>query len=180
MKRFFVTMLVILMAATSVIAAPKSRGLLFGYVGQVTNSGANSAQYGNLTGISGAPNGAYFTFYTTASNSAVSVNGPMRIIDRTGTTTIYLNSAPGDFANPDSFRSGIPVQVSSLQQQVVVNTGSGAFSVVNTNTITSATDVGEMLGDEGDSFRTYLNGQLNTAGVPPPSGWFGGFAVSVK
>lgn len=113
-------------------------------------------------------------------NSAVNANGPMRVIDRTGTTTIYLNSAPGDFANPDSFRSGIPIQVSNLQQQVIVNTTTGAFSVVNTNTVTSATDVGEMFGDTNDSFRTFLGGQLNSAGAPPPTGWFGGYAVAVK
>ena len=178
MKRFFTIATVLVMVATSVVAAAKNNGILFEYVGQVTNSGASSTQFGNLTGVSG-PDGAYFTFYTTATNSSVTVNGPLRIIDRVGTTTIYLNSAPGDFANSDSFRSGIPVQVSELRQQVVVNTSTGLFTVLNINSVDSATDVGEMFGDENSVFRTVLTGQLNSAGASP-TGWFGGYAVSTK
>ena len=72
-------------------------------------------------------------------------------------------------------------RLSSLRQQVIVDTLAGAFSVVNINTITSATEFlsdGEevQLGEAGESFRTVLNGHLNTPGMSP-TGWFGGYAV---
>lgn len=175
--------LLVCLSVLLVSAAPKNtRQLVWEYVGQVTNTGPDSVQYGNLVNVAGAPSGTFFTFYTMASNVSVTVNGPLRIIDRKGTTTIYQSSAPGDFSNPDSFRSGTPVQASDLYQQVIVNTTTGSFSVVNINKITSASplsgvDDDETLGEIGNVIQTILNGQLNTAGVPPPSGWFSGYAT---
>jgi hypothetical protein len=173
--------LLVSLAASLLSAAPKNTSaLVWEYIGQVTNTGSDSAQYGNLTNVAGAPSGTFFTFYTSASNISVTVNGPLRIIDRKGTTIIYEASAPGDFSNPDSFRSGTPVQASELSQQVIVNTTTGSFSVVNNNMITSSSSLGggneESLGEVGQTIRSILNGQLNTAGVPPPSGWFSGYA----
>ena len=158
--------------------------ILMEYVGQVINGNptpASSNQFGNLQAVSGVDPSLDFTFYTQAETVKVVANGSLRIVDRTGTTTIYLTSTPGDFSNPDSFRSGTPVQVSTLRQQVIVDTSTGAFSVVNINTITSATeflsDDGEVqLGEAGQSFRTILNGHLNAPGMSP-TGWFGGYAV---
>ena len=63
-------------------------------------------------------------------------NGPFRIVDRTGTTTIYLNSGPSDFTNPATFSQGMPIQVSNYHQQVILNTGTNAFLTVHTNTVT--------------------------------------------
>jgi hypothetical protein len=161
--------------------------ILMEYVGQVINGSptpTSSNQFGNLQAVSRVDPSLQFTFYTQAETVKVVANGPLRIVDRTGTTTIYLTSAPGDFSNPDSFRSGTPVQVSTLRQQVIVDTSTGAFSVVNINTITSATEFlsgGEevQLGEAGKSFRTVLNGHLNTPGMSP-TGWFGGYAVRTK
>jgi len=161
--------------------------ILMEYVGQVINgtpTPASSNQFGNLQAVSGVDPSLPFTFYTQAETVKTVANGPLRIVDRTGTTTIYLASAPGDFSNPDSFRSGTPVQISTLRQQVIVDTSTGAFSVVNINTITSATEfsaVGEevKLGEAGQSFRTVLNGHLNTPGMSP-TGWFGGYAIRNK
>jgi hypothetical protein len=157
------------------------------YVGQVINgtpTPASSNQFGNLQAVSGVDPSLSFTFYTQAETVKAVANGPLRIVDRTGTTTIYLASAPGDFSNPDSFRSGTPVQISTLRQQVIVDTSTGAFSVVNINTITSATEFlsdGEevQLGEAGQSFRTVLNGHLNTPGMSP-TGRFGGYAIRNK
>jgi hypothetical protein len=184
MKRFTLSVVALLLLTGSAIAqsGKKKSDVLFEYVGQVTNSGASSAQYGNLTNVAGQS--GTFTFYTTATNVSVTNNGSIRIIDRTGTTTIYLANAAGDFSNPDSFRAGTPVQVSDLKQQVIVDTATGAFTVLNVNTITSVVpfssgDDSETLGDEGQVFRTNLTGHLN-AGTPPPSGWFGGYAVSTR
>jgi hypothetical protein len=161
--------------------------ILMEYVGQVINgtpTPASSNQFGNLQAVSGVDPSLQFTFYTQAETVKAVANGPLRIIDRTGTTTIYLTSAPDDFSNPDSFRSGSSVQVSTLQQQVIVDTSTGAFTVVNVNTITSATEFlsdGEevQLGKVGQSFRTVLNGHLNAPGMSP-TGWFGGYAVRNK
>jgi hypothetical protein len=158
--------------------------ILMEYVGQVINgipAPASSNQFGNLHGVGGVDPSLQFTFYTEATTVKAVANGPLRIVDRTGTTTIYLASTPGDFSNPDSFRSGTPVQVSTLRQQVIVDTSTGAFSVVNINTITTAaeflSDGDEIqLGKAGQSFRTVLNGHLNAPGMLP-TGWFGGYAV---
>jgi hypothetical protein len=158
--------------------------ILMEYVGQVINgipAPASSNQFGNLQGVAGVDPSLQFTFYTEAMTVKAVTNGPLRIVDRTGTTTIYLASTPGDFSNPDSFRSGTPVQISTLQQQVIVDTSTGAFTVVNINTITTATEFlsdGDevQLGKAGQSFRTVLNGHLNAPGMLP-TGWFGGYAV---
>jgi hypothetical protein len=158
--------------------------ILMEYVGQVINgtpTPASSNQFGNLYAVAGGDPSLQFTFYTQATTVKAVANGPLRIVDRTGTTTIYLASTPGEFSNPDSFRSGTPVQVSTLRQQVIVDTSSGTFAVVNINTITTAEEFlsdGEevQLGEAGQSFRTVLNGHLNAPGMSP-SGWFGGYAV---
>src|SRR5215469_17605994 len=136
--------------------------ILMEYAGQVINgspTAASSNQFGNLQAVSGADPSLRFTFYTEAETVKAVANGPLRIVDRTGATTIYLTSAAGDFSNPDSFRSGTPVQVSTLRQQVIVDTSTGAFNVVNINTITSATEFlsdGEevQLGEAGHSSGT--------------------------
>ena len=185
--------LVVLVLVAVLASAPLWADGVFGgqilmeYVGQVINgtpTPALSNQFGNLQAVSGVDPSLSFTFYTQAETVKTVANGPLRIVDRTGTTTIYLASAPGDFSNPDSFRSGTPVQISSLRQQVIVDTSTGAFSVVNINTITSATEFsadGEevKLGEAGQSFRTVLNGHLNTPGMSP-TGWFGGYAIRNK
>ncbi|HMK31250.1 MAG TPA: hypothetical protein VK473_16320 [Terriglobales bacterium] len=164
-----------------------SGNLLFEYVGQVVNgnpTAVSSKQYGNLQGVTGVDPSTPLTFYTEATTTKTVSNGPLRILDRVGTTTIYLASAPGDFSNPDSFRSGTAVQVSSLRQQVVVDTSTGAFSVVNINVIEHtyvfiAGDSFVRLGRIDGVFRTVLNGHLNSPGLSP-SGWFGGYAVGAS
>jgi hypothetical protein len=161
--------------------------ILMEYVGQVINgvpAPASSNQFGNLQDVAGVDPALQFTFYTEATTVKAIANGPLRIVDRTGTTTIYLTSTPGDFSNPDSFRSGTPVQVSTLRQQVIVDTSTGAFSVVNINTITAAAEFisdgkESQLGKVGQSFQTRLSGHLNTPGMSP-TGWFGGYAVVNK
>lgn len=164
------------------------------FVGQFNNSGAASQQFGYLSDIqglgpifSGAPENettANFTFVTNATTNVVLVNGPLRVVNRTGTTTIYLNNGPSDFSNPASFSQGIPIQVSNYSQQVFLNTLTGAFSTVHLNTITEAEQfalAGNMyrLGQVGKSFRTTYNGQANPV-AGSPSGWFAGSAVGVK
>lgn len=163
------------------------------FVGQFNNSGTSSVQFGYISDIQGFDmvfNGtpqnestANFTFVTNATTNVVFVNGPFRTINRTGTTTIYLNNAPANFNDPASFSQGTPIQVSDYIQQVVLNTLNGSFTTVHLNTVTQAQPFGlgsttYRLGQVGKSFRTTYSGQANTSGTP--SGWFSGYAVGVK
>jgi hypothetical protein len=99
----------------------KVRDLTLEIVGQVQNSApgvspATSIQYGYVSDLLGLPifkadpqneATALFTFYTETITNRVINNGPIRVINREGTVTIYSDpSANGSFANPDSFRDG--------------------------------------------------------------------------
>ena len=165
------------------------------FVGQVNNTPTTSQQFGYLSNIEGlspvfsssTPQNettASFTFVTNATTDRVISNGSLKIINRTGTTTIYLNSAPSDFSNPASFSQGTPIQVSTYRQQVIVNTTTNAFVTVHMNTVTETepfTLNGQLyqLGREGRSFRTTYSGQANAPGLAP-SGWFAGYAVGAN
>ena len=171
--------------------------IAFEFVGQATNfppppsAPLGSHQYGFLTVVRGIDNvftgsphnetTAMFTFFNEATTAESITDGPLRIVDRNGTTTIYLNTSPATFANPDSFRSGIPVLTSTLHQQAV-NTPDGTFTVVFANTIlsTSAFTINGAtfrLGQTGQAFRATVTGQSNA--TPPPNAHFGGYAVGV-
>jgi len=165
--------------------------LLFEFVGQVTNpTGTTSHQYGYFTFVNGlddlfsgnpADEGtARLTFFREGTNVRVSSNGPLFIIMREGTTTVYANGSPATFANPDSFKSGNPVLTSTFQQQVVVDTTSGVFTVVNQETITHTESFtvdgqGYVIGQKGDVYRTRKQGRNNPNS--PPDGHFAGFSV---
>ncbi len=181
-------------AAVPAVISPPVGDVVLELMGQVTNSSPTaSIQFGYLPYIqgvdplfSGMPadeKSALFSFYTEATTTQVINNGPFRIIIREGTTTIYYSSTPsGDFATPDSFRGGMPVQVSTMRQQVIVDTVEQSFTVVNVNTITNnavltlgTTDF--QLGTVGQKYRTSLMGRLTDKG--PPSGYFAGSAVTI-
>ena len=168
--------------------------LLYEIIGQVINfTPTTSTQFGYYTYIkgidalfAGAPENettAWFTFHRETTNLRVTVNGPLRIMSREGTTTVYLNAAPaGNFPNPDSFRAGTPIQTSTLRQQVIVDTVSQTFTVVNQDTITSSTHFSVngttyQIGKAGDVFRTTKNGHLSG---PVPSGYFAGYSVGAE
>jgi hypothetical protein len=172
--------------------------VVFEFVGQASNPLAPPAlaqsQYGYLTyvnGVSGTepifnpgPQGettALFTYFNDTVVERVINNGPIRIINRVGTTTIYLDIAPnGDFANPNSFKDGFPIQTSELRLQFVLDTVTGSFTATFVNTITSSDffHLGGhsfLLGKAGQKFRTTVIGHVNTPG--PPSAHIAGFAV---
>jgi hypothetical protein len=97
-----------------------------------------------------------------------------------GTTRVYLAPAPGDFAAPETFKAGTLVQTSRLEQQVIVDTSTGAFTVLNVNTVSPGGTAApgwtcpELL-RPGARIHTELRGHVNAPGASP-SGWFGGFA----
>jgi hypothetical protein len=182
--------------------------IAFEVVGQVTNpSSTTSKQYGYLTLINGLSADqiftsadptmqneatALFTFFTDAITERVIANGRLRIINRTGTTTIYFDSTPdGTFANRDSFSDGVPVLTFNYRQQVILDTGDteggtfgGTFTVVNLNTVTEVQPFeigGERLrlGKKRDQFRVFYSGAPPSA-APPPQGVFAGFAVAIE
>jgi hypothetical protein len=178
-------------ASASVAALPRGSAgaqqegpLLMQYIGNVVNgspTAASSRQFGNLAAVDGADEGMSFTFFTEATTLSAVPDGPLRVIRRSGTTTVYLAASPGTFDDPDSFKSGTPVQVSTLDQQVIVDTTTGLFTVVNVNTITWAKELRSessdlSLGQKGQSFRTVLTGRLNAPGSSP-TGWFAGYAT---
>ncbi len=168
--------------------------LLYEFTGQVTNfTTTTSTQYGYFTTIHGigalftgipAEGTARFTFYREATNVLVVANGPLRTISRVGTTTVYFNASPAaSFANPDSFRAGTPIQRSTFEQQVVVDTTSQVFTVVNVETLTEVDDfnldgIQTAIGGVGDAYRTVKQGRLNSPA--PPAGHFGGYSVGVR
>ena len=161
------------------------------FIGNVNNSGPNSNQFGYFSFVSQLPAfnatpetaaTANFTFYTEAVNQRVTTNGTLRIVDRTGTTTVYLTSTPASFADPQSFRSGTPIQTSTLHQQVILDTTTGDFSVVNINLVTDVSTFflsGQQyqLGKVGNRFRTLLRGKTNAAA--PPGFFMAGYAVGI-
>jgi hypothetical protein len=179
-----------LTAQTKVIPMLEDQNVLE-FVGQFNNTAATSQQFGYISRVEGLNNAfsgspqseatALFTFVTNATTDRVIANGPLRIVNRTGTTTIYLNTAPADFSNPASFSQGTPIQVSKYRQQVVINTLTNAFITTHMNTITETEVFGlngtsYRLGRVRETFRTNYSGQSNTPGAVP-SGWFGGNAV---
>ena len=119
-------------------------------VGQVLNVPMTpiSNQYGYLSFIDGidpvftsTPHDettTSFSFNTAATTTQVINNGQLRIVDRTGSTTIYLDDVPnGDFAVPNTFADGTPVLTMSLRQQVILDLFENTFTTVNINTVTS-------------------------------------------
>ena len=189
-------------------------GVAFEVVGQVTNfppagvgQPATSQQYGYLSLINGLAadqifttanptlqneTTARFTFFTDAVTERVISNGRLRIVNRIGTTTIYLDETPdGDFSNRDTFRDGTPVLTMAYRQQVILDTGEGIPGIPGTGTFTvmnllTATAVqtfeigGERyrLGKHKDQFRQFYSGAPPS--TTPPNGVFAGYAVAIE
>ena len=172
------------------------RVLSLEFVGQFQNSApgvtpATHFHYGYLSYIRGRSvfraetqneTTALFTFYANAATVRVIADGPLRIITRVGKLTIYRDpSANGNFGKPETFRDGTPVLVADFRQEVVNNTVSNSFTTFHQNTITATKPFpgrrGKVqLGRVGQTFRTFFSGQGNMPG--PPSGYFGGYAIS--
>jgi len=167
------------------------------FVGQFINAGPSSHQFGYLSKVEGIANvfnsdttkdvsTAMFTFSTQATNIQVINNGPLRVVNRTGTTTIYYHpEGGGSFSDPSTFEAGLPIQVSDYQQQVVLDPSTPfPFTTTHLNSITSVSSFvlnGELLrlGREHGAFRTHYLGSANAPGLTP-SGWFAGYAVGVS
>ncbi|MEO8042638.1 MAG: hypothetical protein ABI646_08520 [Acidobacteriota bacterium] len=159
-------------------------------VGQVTNpSPASSFQVGYLSSINGIDSPifsaipqneatALFTFYSDTVTLRVINNGPIRIINREGTISLYYDDTPdGNFSSPDTFRDGQEVMRAGLRHQVILDTISGTFTTTFVLTIDSNDPFvfdGRLIrmGKVGDVLRMYVEGHLNS--TAPPAGHFAG------
>jgi hypothetical protein len=177
--------------ATSAAGDGKRVDVSLELVGQFGGAPATPIQFGYVAHLHGLPifnpggaedeKTARLSFFANTTTLRVTNNGPLRIISRDGTLTLYSDpSANGNFANPDSFRDGMPIMVASLRQQVVINMLTGAFTSLYVNRITSSTafEAGSKkvrLGKVGHRFRTFFFGQLNAS--PPPAGHIAGYTI---
>jgi hypothetical protein len=161
-------------------------------VGQVLNpSPQASQQYGYLNLVKGleritASSGAtvsestaLLTFFNDTTTERVINNGPIRVVDRTGTGAIYFGSGNADFSNPNTFKQGTPVQNYTLRHQVVIDTSTGYFTTVFEMTVTSVTGfeidgIRYRLGHPQSVYRLTVFGKLTTQA--PPSAYIAGFA----
>ena len=181
---------VIILLAGPSLAAEASLG--YEFVGQVLNpSATQSIQYGYLNSVASLDTvatqsgpvseaNALLTFYNDTATQQVINNGPIRIIDRTGSSSIYFNAAGGgDFNNPDTFRPGKPVQTCTLRHQVVIDTSTGYFTASFELTVMSVrvfpvNGAGYLLGRPGKVYHWNVYGKLTTQG--PPAAHIAGFA----
>ena len=175
--------------------------IAFEVVGQVSNpSATTSQQYGYLSLVNGLnadqifnsanptmqnETTARFTFFTDAVTERVISNGRLRIVNRTGTTTVYYDDTPdGTFADRNSFADGIPVLTLDYRQQVILDTSEGTFTVVNLLKVVSSESfmvdgVRLRLGKARDHFRQFYSGAPPT-GTPAVNGVFAGYAVAIE
>lgn len=165
-------------------AEPSSRLIGYEVVGQVLNpSSQQSLQYGYLNLVRGldritmsagavvSESTALFTFFNDTATERVINNGPMRVVDRTGTGAIYFDSGNADFANPDTFRRGTPIQSYTLRHQVVIDTSTGYFTTTFEITITSAKAFqidgkSYRLGHRAGVYRLIVFGKLTQQALP--------------
>ena len=121
---------------------------------------------------------ARFTFFSDTATQRVTTNGPLRVIDRTGTLGIYLDDAPnGDWSRPQTFQDGEQILGAQSRHQVVVDTVTGAFTATFDLVVTwskrfPASDGTYQLGTVDDQFSITFYGHLNQQ--PPPSAHIAG------
>jgi len=172
------------------------RDLWFQLVGQFENSAVGVTpvthiHYGYLSWIQGVSamgavpqteKTAQFTFFADGKTSPAISDGPLRLVTRVGTLTLYRDpSRNSDFANPASFRDGTPVLVAQYRHAPITSTLTNAISLFCRARITFtrpfATGHGMVqLGKVGDTFDEHYTGQGNMPG--PPSGYFIGYDVT--
>lgn len=203
---FIVVVFVLGIAATTTYSQSGHRlttpgDIAFEVVGQVSNpSATTSQQYGYLSLVKGLnanqifdtavpamqnETTARFTFFTDAVTERTISNGRLRIVNRTGTTTIYYDDTPdGTFADRNSFADGVPILTLNYRQQVILDTADTTFTVVNLLEVVSSHSFvidGERfwLGKARDHFRQFYSGAPPT-GTPALNGVFAGYAVAIE
>jgi hypothetical protein len=173
-------------------AQPSSPLIGYEVVGQVLNpSPQQSQQYGYLNLVRGldrittsagaavSETTALFTFFNDTATERVINNGPIRLVDRTGTGAIYFGSGNSDFATPSTFQQGTTVQTYTLRHQVVIDTSTGYFTTTFEITVTGVHSFqldGKTyrIDHPGSVYRLVVYGRLTQ--VAPPSAYIAGVA----
>jgi len=173
-----------------------SAGINLEFIGQgLVLSPSEVYQYGYFThgaGVenvfAGPPNNAstaFFTFMNKLSTTRATPHGPLIVVDRKGTATIYLNPAAGaSFDAPASFEAGTPVLTASLRHQVILDTlnGNTIFMTFDLTVISAETftvgDKKHQLGRPGQKMTWTNYGRPNTSTTQPGQFVFAGVAVS--
>jgi hypothetical protein len=171
-------------------------GINLEYIGQgLVVSPAEVYQYGYFTHVAGVENvfsetpnnasTAFCTFMNKLSTTRATPHGPLTVVDREGTATIYLNPAAGaSFDAPESFEAGSPVLTASLRHQVILDTLNGNtifmhfdLTVISAETFTVG-DKKHQLGRPGQKMTWTNYGRPNTSTTQPGQFVFAGVAVS--
>jgi hypothetical protein len=171
---------------------PSSPQIGYEIVGQVLNPSAQaSQQYGYLNFVRGidriitsagatvSESTALLTFFNDTTTERVINNGPIRLVDRTGTGAIYFGSGNADFNNPNTFKQGTAVQSFTLRHQAVIDTMTGYFTTTFEITVTAVKGfqidgATYRLGHPGGVYRLTVYGRLTT--LAPPSAYIAGLA----
>jgi hypothetical protein len=189
------------LAATIALADPVPlltpvSGISLEFIGQGrVVSAAEVYQYGYFTHVAGVENvfggtpnnvaNAFFTFMNKLSTTRATPHGPLTIVDREGTATIYLNPATGaSFETPASFEAGTPVLTASLRHQVILDTANGNtifmhfdLTVISAETFTVG-DEQHQLARPGQKMTWTNYGRPNTSTTQPGQFVFAGVAVT--
>lgn len=191
------------LAAAAALAAPgpmaalnPASGISLEFIGQGrVVSPAEVYQYGFFTHVAGVENvfggtpnnasTAFFTFMNKLSTTRATPHGPLTIVDRKGTATIYLNPEGGaSFDAPASFEAGTPVLTATLRHQVILDTLNGNtifmhfdLTVISAETFTVG-DQKRRLGRPGQKMTWTNYGRPNTSATEPGQFVFAGVAIS--
>lgn len=189
------------LAATIALADPiplltPASGISLEFIGQErVVSAAEVYQCGYFTHVAGVekvfgetPNyaaNAFFTFMNKLSTTRATPHGPLTIVDRKGTATIYLNPATGvSFDTPTSFEAGTPVLTAELRHQVILDTANGNtivmhfdLTVISAETFTVG-DQKHRLGRPGQKMTWTNYGRPNPSPTEPGQFVFAGVAIS--
>jgi len=171
-------------------------GVQLEFIGQgLVVSSAEVYQYGYFTHVAGVENvfagtpnnasTAFFTFMNKLSTTRATPHGPLTVVDRKGTATIYLNPAAGaSFDVPASFEAGTAVLTASMRHQVILDTSNGntIFMTFDRTVISAETftvgDQKHQLGRPGQKMTWTNYGRPNTSATQPGQFVFAGVAVS--
>jgi hypothetical protein len=152
-------------------------------------------QYGYFTHVAGVENvfggtpnnasTAFFTFMNKLSTTRATPHGPLTVVDRKGTATIFLNPAAGaSFETPTSFEAGTPVLTAELRHQVILDTANGNtifmtfdLTVISAETFTVG-DQKHRLARPGQKMTWTNCGRPNTSATQPGQFVFAGTAIS--
>jgi hypothetical protein len=193
----------ILAGANPVFAGPNpmasiipASGINLEFIGQGwVVSPAEVYQYGYFTHVEGVENvfagtpdnasSAFFTFMNKLSTTRATSHGPLTVVDRKGTATIYLNPAAGaNFDTPASFEAGVPVLTASLRHQVILDTADGNtllmqfdLTIISAETFTVG-DQKHRIGRPGQKMTWIIYGRPNTSTTQPGQFVFAGTALS--